>query len=412
VRAGLEIADSCMRIAVVLGTRPEAVKLAPVIHALRRERSWETTLIATGQHRELLDQSLAVFGLRPDVDLAVMEPNQTLPDLTARVLVALSNLWKHNRPDIVVVQGDTTTVFAASLAAFYAGIPVAHVEAGLRTHDLRLPFPEEANRHLTSVLTTLHFAPTEWARDQLLAEAIDPQSIVVTGNTVVDALMVMRQRQDAMVEIDGFDDRHNRLLLVTSHRRETWGDDLRQICLAVRRILQRFPDVHVAYPVHPNPRVLEPVRETLGDTPRAHLLPPLDYIRFVGLMSRATIVVTDSGGVQEEAPSLGKPVLVLRQATERPEACRSGAARVIGTDRDSIVSHVSRLLTSADAYNAMVPARNPFGDGHAASRIVRVLTRWRQGLRPLLPAEEQFGASPAAVADGPRPVESRPKKSA
>lgn len=383
-----------MRIAVVLGTRPEAVKLSPLIHALRAREGWETIVVATAQHRSLLDQALGMFDIRPDIDLDLMAPNQSLPSLTSRVLQGVSRTLADVRSDLVIVQGDTTTVFAAALAAFYANVPVGHVEAGLRTKTLRQPFPEEANRRLTSVLATLHFAPTVWARDQLLAEGVAAESIVVTGNTVVDALRLIQTRRPAehprAPRLAPTHDDARRRILFTSHRRENHGYELERICEAVRRIAARFPDVELRYPVHPNPNVSEPVTRLLGTTAGITLLPPLDYQHFVHEMSRATLIVTDSGGVQEEAPTFGVPVLVLRESTERPEACYAGTARLVGTDPDTIVSEVDRLLTDAEAYRAMAGRGNPFGDGHATGRIVGALERWRVGERPLLTEQESF----------------------
>lgn len=400
-----------MRIAVVLGTRPEAVKLSPLIHALRARDGWETIVVATAQHRSLLDQALGMFDIRPDVDLDLMVPNQSLPSLTSRVLLGAAQTLADLHSDLVIVQGDTTTVFAAALAAFYANVPVGHVEAGLRTKILRQPFPEEANRRLTSVLATLHFAPTVWARDQLLAEGVAAESVVVTGNTVVDALQWIQAREPAghsrqsrpvpeRVEA-------GRRILFTLHRRENHGCELERICDALRRIAARFPDVELRYPVHPNPNVSEPVTRLLGATPGITLLPPLDYAHFVQEMSRATLIVTDSGGVQEEAPTFGTPVLVLRESTERPEACYAGTARLVGTDPDTIVSEVSRLLTDAEAYRAMAGRGNPFGDGRATARIVRALERWRVGESPLLSEQESFTYSRGLDAAVPRPVEAR-----
>jgi UDP-N-acetylglucosamine 2-epimerase (non-hydrolysing) len=378
-----------MRIAVVLGTRPEAIKLAPVVAALRSHDRWETVIVATAQHRELLDQALVPFGLRPDIDLNLMAPNQSLPDLTTRVVSTMTDTLARLRPSLLLVQGDTTTVFGSALAAFYQDVPVAHVEAGLRTQDIRRPYPEEANRRLTSVLTTLHFAPTPRACRSLLSEGVPRERIAVTGNTVVDAVLAFRRRlgTEGDPPADGL-----RRILLTSHRRENWGEDLRNICVAVRQLVETFDDIEVIYPVHLNPQVKGPVEEFLGNTPRVKLLPPLGYAAFMTALAQATLVLTDSGGVQEEAPSLGKPVLVLRDVTERPEACEAGVARVIGTKTDAIVREVSELLTNRDAYGAMVAAGNPFGDGGAAARIALAIGRWENGETPLLDADDEFGS--------------------
>jgi UDP-N-acetylglucosamine 2-epimerase (non-hydrolysing) len=378
-----------MRIAVTIGTRPEAIKLAPVVAELRRARAdWDTLLVATAQHRQLLDQALEPFGLRPDLDLDLMVPGQSLPDLTARVLAAMSTALAALRPALLVVQGDTTTVFGSALAAFFLGIPVAHVEAGLRTPDIRRPFPEEANRRLTSVLTRVHFAPTASACDRLLAEGVPRDRIAVTGNTVVDAVLRIRRSSEST---DPPGDGRRRILL-TSHRRENWGPRLHNICTAVRRLVETFDDIEVVYPVHLNPEVQHVVEQRLGSVPRVRLLPPLDYGTLLAELAQATLVLTDSGGIQEEAPSLGKPVLVLRETTERPEACLAGVARVVGTDVDAVVRETSRLLSDPQAYASMVPWRNPFGDGRASSRIVRALERWAAGERLLLRPDEEFDA--------------------
>ncbi len=377
-----------MRIAVAVGTRPEAIKLAKVVSALRAHPGWDTVLVATAQHRFLLDQALEPFRLRPDVDLDLMASGQSLPDLTARVISAMTTALGTLKPTLLMVQGDTTTVFGSALAAFFLGIPVAHVEAGLRTRDIRRPFPEEANRRLTSVLTQLHFAPTASARAHLLAEGVPPERIAVTGNTIVDALLEFPLPAADWSSLPN----GRRRILLTSHRRETWGPDLRNICTAVRRLIERFDDLEVIYPVHLNPQVQAVVAGQLGGVPRVRLLPPLDYGALLTELARATLVLTDSGGLQEEAPSLGKPVLVLRDATERPEACEAGVARVVGTNVDAIVHEASRLLSDPRAYAAMVPRRNPFGDGGASSRIVRALERWANGEPTLLRSDEEFDA--------------------
>ncbi len=371
-----------MIVAVIFGTRPEAIKLAPVVLALREASGFECRVCVTGQHRQMLDQVLAAFAITPDVDLNLMEPNQTLARLTARSIEAIDLYLTADHPDMVLVQGDTTTVLCAALAAFYQRIPVGHVEAGLRTGNLKAPWPEEANRVLTTRLTNVHFAPTARARQNLLREGVVPESIFVTGNTVIDALLMavekVRANPPAIPELPAFlqpgtsAESGPRMVLITGHRRENFGDGFESICAAVADLATRFSDVQFVYPVHLNPNVREPVQRILG-TARArnvHLIPPQSYLPFVGLLARSSIILTDSGGVQEEAPSLGKPVLVMRDTTERPEAVEAGTVKLVGTDRQKIVTEVARLLTDADAYAAMSRAHNPYGDGHAARRIV------------------------------------------
>jgi UDP-N-acetylglucosamine 2-epimerase (non-hydrolysing) len=364
--------------------------------ALRSEDNIKCQVCSTGQHREMLDQTLAVFGIRADHDLNLMSKGQSLGSLTARAMEALDLYFCHEKPDLVLVQGDTTTVFCATLAAFYHGIPIGHVEAGLRTGNLKAPWPEEANRVLTSRLVDLHFAPTEGSRKNLLAEGIDAKKIYVTGNTVIDALLWVRRRVERNVEMQekllhvcgvreefvrGFlrcspelkEQGSGRLLLVTAHRRESFGENLLNICCAIRQLVAKYPDVGVLYPVHLNPNVQEPVQRILSGDPRIQLIPPVDYAMFIYLMNKAHIVLTDSGGVQEEAPSLGKPVLVLRDTTERPEALAAGTSRLVGTQVDVIVREVSLLLEDDEEYKGRSSIINPYGDGHAAERIVRAI---------------------------------------
>jgi UDP-N-acetylglucosamine 2-epimerase (non-hydrolysing) len=381
------------RVAVVMGTRPEAIKMAPVVHALRRQGDrFETVVIATAQHRQMLDQVLSIFRIEPDVDLDLMRQDQSLSELASRVLTTMDATLREVKPDLLMVQGDTTTVFATAVAAFHRHIPVAHVEAGLRSHDLRNPFPEEMNRRLTSVLTSLHFAPTPLARSELQRENIAAERIVVTGNTVVDALhQLLAEPFDARgTPLDGIPFEKHRLLVVTSHRRESWGQDLENTCLALRDLVERFPDLLVVYPVHLNPNVRKTVMSILRGARRIHLTEPLDYFTFVNLMRRSHLILTDSGGVQEEAPTLGKPLLVLRKLTERPEAFRAGLSKVVGNSREAIVEEACRLLEDERAYREMVSLDNPFGDGRAAERIIAALGRWAAGRSPLLEPAEEF----------------------
>jgi UDP-N-acetylglucosamine 2-epimerase (non-hydrolysing) len=365
-----------MRVLVVLGTRPEAVKLAPVIRQLRLSSSVQCLVCSTGQHRQMLDQVLTIFGLQPDYDLNIMRPGQTLTDITCATLSSLEGLLQRERPDIVVVQGDTTTAFAASLAAFYQRLPIAHVEAGLRTHCKYSPFPEEMNRALADRLADFLFAPTEQARENLLREGFAAERIFVTGNTVVDALQWMSQElrhYQPPQELAQLADGQCRLILVTGHRRESFGSGFEQICLALRQIARAFPDVRIVYPVHLNPHVREPVFRLLQGLERVHLIDPLPYPDFIWLMMRSYLILTDSGGVQEEAPALGKPVLVMRETTERPEGIQAGVARLVGVQSESIFAAARELLADQGAYAAMARATNPYGDGHAAERIVGVL---------------------------------------
>lgn len=381
-------------VAVVVGTRPEAIKMAPVIQALASASDvFRTSVLSTGQHREMLKQALSLFAITPDEDLGLMTPDQTLSGLTQAAIGGLTGTLSRLRPDMLLVQGDTTTVFAASLTAFYLGIPVGHVEAGLRSHDMANPFPEEANRRLTSVLTRLHFAPTPLARDELLREGHDPATIVVTGNTVIDALLGLSERlgpaRSPLLGELGI--RANaRVALVTAHRRENWGGPLTHICAAVADLAGRFPDVAFIFPVHRNPRVREVVFPALGTLTNVHLVEPLDYQTFVLLMRDASLILTDSGGVQEEAPTFGTPVLVLRSVTERPEASRLGLSLLVGTDREAIVREASRLLTDETARQAMCRGSNPYGDGRAAGRIIASLRRLAAGATPVLPQEDHF----------------------
>jgi UDP-N-acetylglucosamine 2-epimerase (non-hydrolysing) len=377
-----------MKICTVFGTRPEAIKLAPVIRCLEVQPGVEQRIVVTGQHRELLDQALDLFSIRPEVDLRVMTPKQDLGTLTARILAQLANDFLKHRPDWVVVQGDTTTALTAALAAFYQRIPVAHVEAGLRTNDRYNPYPEEINRRFVDQLASLHFAPTEKARENLLKESLDAGTIHVTGNTGIDALLEIAGRTphaNASAEGSG-----NRLILVTAHRRESFGLELLNICGALRELVKRNPELHILYVIHPNPNVRVPVQRALAGVPRIETVAALDYLSFVQLMKRSWLILTDSGGIQEEAPSLGKPVLVMRDRTERVEAIEAGTARLVGTDPAQIVGQTEKILHDFVQYSQMAQARNPYGDGHAAARIVELLVRNRCTLRAATPSASEW----------------------
>lgn len=380
------------RIGIVFGTRPDAIKMAPVIFELRKRwGEFDPLTISTGQHRQMLDQVLRIFGVSVDVELDVMRHNQTLSGLTCRILTAMDDLLAKTPLDCLLVQGDTTTAFAAALAAFYRKIPVAHVEAGLRTRNVFQPWPEEVNRCLTAVITQLHFAPTPLSRENLLAEAIPEQSVLVTGNTIVDSvgkLLEMRTIDHPLPV--GVPDDGSPIVLVTSHRRESWGTELENICQAILTLVARFPHIHVIYPVHLNPNVRATVDALLGNRDRIHLIAPVDYFQFLSLLRRCYLVLTDSGGVQEEAPIFHKPVLVLRKVTERPEASLIGMAKIVGTSREAIVREASQLLSSDFAYKSMAEGECPYGDGHAAARIAMALARWLEGERPVLQDSEQF----------------------
>jgi UDP-N-acetylglucosamine 2-epimerase (non-hydrolysing) len=388
------------RVSIIFGTRPEAIKLCPLVLAMRDQRDLAAHVCVTGQHREMLDQVLDVFGVVPDADLKLMRPNQTLAGLTSRAIAAIDEYLQASRPDMVIVQGDTTTVFCAALCAFYRNIPVGHVEAGLRTFNKWSPFPEEINRVLSTRVADLHFAPTETARQNLLREKVPEDNIFVTGNTVIDALLfaVERVRKNPPV-VDGLPgflqpghqpgsgqkkNERPSMVLITGHRRENFGEGFENICRAIASLAERFPDTHFVYPVHLNPNVREPVNRLLGTDSSTgssatggkqniHLIEPLGYLPFVAMMDRAKVVLTDSGGVQEEAPSLGKPVLVMRDTTERPEAVDMGTVKLVGTDAEAIVDNVATLLTDEKAYATMANAINPYGDGKACGRILAAI---------------------------------------
>lgn len=379
-----------MKVLSIFGTRPEAIKMAPVIHELEKHPgSFQCLVCVTAQHRQMLDQVLDLFDIRPDYDLDLMTPGQDLYDITTKVMIGLRRILADLQPDLVLVHGDTTTTMAAALAAYYSRIPVGHVEAGLRTGDKYAPFPEEINRRVAGVLADIHFAPTVSAQNNLIAEGVKPAAVHVTGNTVIDALLATVQKfrddralRESLTERFGFVGPARRLILVTGHRRENFGAGFEDICLALRDIATAHRDVDIIYPVHLNPNVQEPVNRILGDgsCSNLHLIAPVDYLPFVYLMDRSFMVITDSGGVQEEAPSLGKPVLVMRETTERPEAIESGSAILVGTCRETIVSAASTLLDNEGAYQAMSMAHNPYGDGMAAQRIVEILKKVGTGV--------------------------------
>lgn len=373
-----------MRVLTVFGTRPEAIKMAPLVLRLNREPGIDSVVCVTAQHRQMLDQVLQLFEIVPQHDLDLMRPGQDLSGITAGILQRMGEVFARVQPDIVLVHGDTTTTFSTTLAAFYQRISVGHVEAGLRTGDLYSPWPEEANRKLTGALATLHFAPTTASRDNLLRETVPGSRITVTGNTVIDALLQVTARFDADPALaEGFERSFSmlrdaaRLVLITGHRRENFGGGFERICQAIRVLAQRYPDVDFLYPVHLNPNVREPVNRLLSGIGNVSLIEPQDYLPFVWLMRRSHLILTDSGGIQEEAPSLGKPVLVMRDTTERPEAVEAGTVRLVGTDLEGIVAGVSELLNDEAAYQRMSFAHNPYGDGLACERIVQTLKAWQ-----------------------------------
>lgn len=358
------------KIAVVFGTRPEAIKMAPLVRALRESTQLEPVVIATAQHREMLDQVLQIFAIKPDYDLDLMRPNQTLSALTSRLIASLDEVVKEIAPSAMLVQGDTTSVLAASLVSFYNGIPIGHVEAGLRTNDMHNPFPEEMNRVVTGRLAQWHFAPTQSSAQNLLNERVPPETVFMTGNTVIDALFDVRQHADKVpLAVEG----SRKMILVTTHRRENFGEPLKHICAAILELLERNPTLDVLFPVHPNPNVSSIVHNALGGHPRVNLCAPLDYLSFIAAMEAAHLILSDSGGVQEEAPALGKPVLVLREETERPEAVSFGVAELVGTDMARIVEKTQLLLSNPAAYREMARGASPYGDGLAAQRIVKIL---------------------------------------
>jgi UDP-N-acetylglucosamine 2-epimerase (non-hydrolysing) len=377
-----------MLVASIVGTRPDALKMAPLILELgRRPEAVRQVVISTGQHREMLQQVLDVFRITPDHNLDVMLPGQTLAQITSRVLDGLDPLLAELRPDVLLAQGDTTTTFVAALAGFYRQIPVGHVEAGLRTSNRYDPFPEEINRRLTASLADLHFAPTDQAAANLRAEGVPDERIFQVGNTVIDSLLEVAARPHTFAdpELDRATAPPARVILVTAHRRENLGEPLRRICEGIRRLARRFPDVQVVFQMHKNPAVREAIRAELGSEPRVLLVEPQEYVPWVNLMQRATLILTDSGGIQEEAPALGKPILVMRETTERPEGIAAGTAKLVGTDPDALFAEGERLLTDTDAYEAMARAVNPYGDGRSAARIAQILLE-HFGPQPRIPS--------------------------
>lgn len=391
------------RVMVVFGTRPEAIKLCPVVLALEASSLLEPIVVVTAQHRELLDQVLSVFGVVPDEDLDLLKPEQTLTEITTGVLAGLVGVLERHRPDAMIVQGDTTTAFAGALAGFYAGVPVVHVEAGLRSGDASAPYPEEMNRRLVTQLTTLHLAPTARARANLLTEGVAAERVLVTGNTVIDALQMVVRRgvsfsNPALVDLSADD---GPVVLVTAHRRENWGAGMRSLAEALRAIIEAEPGTIIVFPIHPNPIVRNDVLPVVDGVANIRVVEPLGYGEFVRLLMAARLVLTDSGGLQEEGPSLGKPVLLMRDVTERPEAVTAGTVRLVGTDRDRIVEEVLRLLRDPDAFAAMANAANPFGDGRAVERTLAALAHLLAGG----PRPVEFSTAQVAVAGGPASTE-------
>lgn len=368
-----------MKVMSVFGTRPEAIKMAPLVKKLQEDPYFESVLCVTAQHREMLDQVLELFQLRPDYDLNLMKPNQTLSMITAGVLTGIDEVLEKEKPDIVLVHGDTSTTFSAALAAFYHKIPVGHVEAGLRTYDMYSPFPEEINRVLTGHIASWHFAPTQRNRENLIREGIDPEKIIITGNTVIDALLEVARKPYEFENgvLKDIDFGEKRVIAVTCHRRENLGEYMHHIFEAIRDIAEEFEDVEVVYPVHMNPKVRETASEVFGSCPNVHMIEPLSYQPFVNLMARSYLIITDSGGMQEEAPSLGKPVLVVRKETERPEALQAGTVKLAGVERENIASLARELLTDRAAYDSMAKASNPYGDGKACEKILEAL-KWAE----------------------------------
>ncbi len=359
------------KIMLVFGTRPEAIKMCPLVNELKTRRELETVVCVTGQHRQMLDQVLAAFLVKPDYDLSIMQDKQTLFDVTANILSRIKPVLEKERPDVVLVHGDTSTTFVTALACFYLQIPVGHVEAGLRTYNIYSPYPEEFNRQAVGILSSYNFAPTERSRDNLLREGKDPASIFVTGNTAIDALKTTVRENYIHPELEWAAD--SRLIMITAHRRENLGEPMKNMFRAIRRVMDEHPDVKAIYPIHMNPAVREAANAILGDDERIHIIEPLEVLDFHNFLARSYMILTDSGGIQEEAPSLGKPVLVMRDTTERPEGIAAGTLKLVGTEEETIYREFTRLLTDMDAYNAMSHASNPYGDGHACKRIADIL---------------------------------------
>ncbi|EGU33613.1 non-hydrolyzing UDP-N-acetylglucosamine 2-epimerase [Vibrio scophthalmi] len=365
------------KILTIFGTRPEAIKMAPLVDMLNKDERFDAKCCVTAQHREMLDQVLHLFEITPDYDLNIMKSGQTLNEVTTQILLGLESVFKDFRPDIILVHGDTATTFAASLAAYYAKIAVGHVEAGLRTGNIYSPWPEEANRRLTSVITKYHFAPTKCSKDNLISENVTPDDIYITGNTVIDALLMVKDKIDRDEKLsESLDsqfpylDRNKKLILVTGHRRESFGDGFERICQALAEVAHKHPDIQILYPMHMNPNVREPVNRMLSKIDNIYLIEPQQYLSFIYLMGRSHIILTDSGGIQEEAPSLGKPVLVMRDTTERPEAIKAGTVRLVGTEVEKIVESLNVLLTDQEEYDKVSFAHNPYGDGFACNKIL------------------------------------------
>lgn len=374
-----------MKVLTVFGTRPEAIKMAPLVKTLAAHPRIEARVCVTGQHRQMLDQVLSLFDITPDYDLDIMQPQQTLSSVTSHILLKLEPVLRQYSPDLVLVHGDTSTTLAAALAAYYQKIAVGHVEAGLRTGDIYSPWPEEANRCLTGSLATWHFAPTLQTQENLLRENVPSHKILVTGNTVIDALLMVKNKLQNQPELKNklhntfnFIRKDSRMVLITGHRRENFGEGFERICQGIQNLAKKYPDVDFVYPVHLNPNVREPVNRLLRNMPHVHLIEPQEYLPFVYLMTQAHLILTDSGGIQEEAPSLGKPVLVMRETTERPEAVAAGTVKLVGTDVETIVCEVTRLMDDTNAYDQMARAHNPYGDGRASKRIVEFIAKYEE----------------------------------
>ena len=359
------------KVMLVFGTRPEAIKMCPLVNELKKRKEWETVVCVTGQHRQMLDMVLKAFDVTPDYDLSIMKDKQTLFDVTTNILNSIKAVLEKEKPDVVLVHGDTSTTFVTALACFYMQIPVGHVEAGLRTYNIYSPYPEEFNRQVVSIISKFNFAPTDLSKQNLLKEGKDPNSIYVTGNTAIDALKTTVQETYTHPELEWAKD--SRLIMITAHRRENLGEPMRHMFKAIRRVMDEHPDVKAIYPIHMNPAVREIANEYLGDDDRIHIIEPLDVLDFHNFLSRSYLILTDSGGIQEEAPSLGKPVLVMRDTTERPEGIAAGTLKLVGTEEETIYKEFSRLLSDKDEYEAMSKASNPYGDGHACERIADIL---------------------------------------